>query len=72
MGEVWNEEQLEVTILTSRKVIMNKVTTLELVFEKVVFIQQCFVVHITNPIILGSNLLVIHFTVWDIGDCTTT
>ena len=29
-GEVWNEEQLEVTLPTSQKVIMNKVITLDL------------------------------------------
>ena len=72
MGEVQNEEQLEVMLLTGRKIIANKVTTLELITKNVSFTQQCFVLPITNPIILGSGLLDTHFAVLDIGDHTIT
>ena len=51
---------------------MNKVITLELVIENAIFTQQCFVLPITNPIILGSDFLDTHFAVLDIGDCTIT
>ena len=72
MGEVQNEEQLEVTLLTGRKVIMNKVIMLDIAIENAIFTQQCFVLPITNPIILGSNFLDTNFAVLDIGDCTIT
>ena len=72
MGEVQNEKQLEVTLLTGRKAITSKVITLNLVIENVVFTQQCFVLPITSPIILGSDFLDTHFAVLDIGDCTIT
>ena len=51
---------------------MNKVITLDLVIKNVIFIQQCFVLPITNPIVLGSDFLDIYFAVLDIGDCTIT
>ena len=51
---------------------MNKVITLDLVIDNVIFIQQCFVLPITNPIILGSNFLDIHFAVLDISNCIIT
>ena len=54
------------------KVITNKVITLHLVTENVVFTQQCFILPITNPIILGSDFLDTHFAVLDIGDYTIT
>ena len=47
---------------------MNKVITLDLVIENVIFTQQCFVLLITNLIILGSDFLDTHFTVLDIGN----
>ena len=72
MGEVQNEELLEATLPTSRKVTTNKVITLDLVRKYVNFIQKCFVRPITNPIILGSDFLDTHFAVLDIGDCTIT
>ena len=49
---------------------MSKVIMLDLVIENVIFTQQCFVLPSTNPIILGSDFLDIHFAVLDIGDCT--
>ena len=70
MGEVQNEERLEVTLLTRRKGIINKVIILDLVIDIVIFTQQCFVLPITNPSILGSDFLDIHFSVLDIGDST--
>ena len=60
------------TLLTSRKIITNKVIALELVIENIIFTKQCFVLSITNPIILGSNFLDIHFAVLDIGNHTIT
>ena len=72
MGKVQNKEQLEVTLPTGRKVITNKVITLDLIIDNVIFTQQCFVLPITNPIILGSNFLDTHFAVLDIGDHTIT
>ena len=60
MGEVQNEERLEVILLTIRKVITNKVVTLGLVINNVIFIQECFILPITNPIILGSDFLDIY------------
>ena len=51
---------------------MNKVITLDLEIENVVFTQQCFVLSITNPIILGSDFLDTHFAVLDINDHTIT
>ena len=39
MGEVYNEEWLEVMHPTSKKVIMNKVITLDLVIKNVIFTQ---------------------------------
>ena len=72
MGEVQNEEQLKVMLLTGRKVIANKVITLDLVINNVIFSQKCFVLPITNPIILGSVFWEKHFAVLHIGDCTIT
>ena len=72
MGDVPNEERLEVILPTSRKVITNKVIMLDLVIENVIFIQQCFFLPITNPIILGSDFFDTHFAVLDIGDRTIT
>ena len=57
-------------LLTGRKVIINKVITIDLVIENVIFTQQCLVLPITNPIILGSDFLDTHFAMLDIGDCT--
>ena len=37
-----------------------------------ILIQQCFVLSITNSIILGSNFLYTHFAVLDIGNQTIT
>ena len=72
MGEVQNEEWLEVTLPTGQKVIINKVITLDLVIDNVIFTQQCFFLPITNPIILGSDFLDAHFAALDIGDSTIT
>ena len=72
MREVQNEEQLEVMLPTGRKVIINTVITLGLAIDNVIFTQQCFVLPITNPIILGSDFLDTHFAVLDIGDCIIT
>ena len=72
MAKVQNEEQLERMLLTRRKVIMNKVITLYLVIDNVTFTQQCFVLPITNPIILGSGFMDTDFAVLDIGDHTIT
>ena len=55
-----------------RKVIINKVITLYLVFENVAFTQQWFVLPITNPIILGSDCLDTQFVVLDMGNYTIT
>ena len=41
---------------------------LDLIVENVIFTQQCFLLPITNPIILGSDFLDTHFPVLDIGD----
>ena len=57
MGEVQNAEWLEVTVPTGRKVIINKVISLDLVIKDLVFIQQCFFPPIMNPIILGTDFL---------------
>ena len=72
MREVQNIEHFEVTLLIGRKIITNKVITLDLVINNVIFIQQCFILPITNPIILGSDFLDICFAVLDIGDNTIT
>ena len=72
MGEVWNEEQLEVRLPTGRKAIMNNYITLNLVIDSVIFRQQCFFLLITNPIILGSDFLDTHLTVLDISDHAST
>ena len=45
---------------------------IDLVIENFIFIQQCFVLLITNPIILGSDFLDTHFAVFNIGDHTIT
>ena len=45
---------------------------LDLVIQNVIFTQQCFVLPITNPIILGSDFLDTHFAVLDIVDSTLT
>ena len=37
-----------------------------------IFTQQCFVLPITNPILLGSEFLDTHFAVLDISDHTIT
>ena len=71
-GEVQNKEQLEVTLPSGSKIIMNRVIILDLVIENVIFTQQCFVLPITNPIILGNAFLDTHFAVLDIGDYTIT
>ena len=49
-----------------RQVIMNEVITLVVVIENVMFKQQCFVLPITNPIVLGSDFMDTHFVVLDI------
>ena len=72
MGEVWNEEWLEIMLPTGRKVIMNKVITLDLIIENIIFTQHCFALPITNPIILGSDFLDTYFAMLDIGDHTIT
>ena len=59
-------------LLIRRKVITNKVITLDLVIDNIVFTHQCFVLPITNPIILGSDFLDTHFAVLDIGGCSIT
>ena len=51
-----------------RKLITNKVIILDLVIGNVAFIQQCFVLLIANPIVLGSHFLDTHFAVLDIGN----
>ena len=70
MGEVQNEKRLEVMHPTGKKKIMNKVITLDLLINNIIFTQQCSVLPITNLIILGSNFLHINFAVLNIGDCT--
>ena len=45
---------------------------LDLVIKNVIFTQQCFILPITNPIILGSDFLDTHFAVLDIRDSTIT
>ena len=72
MGELWNEERLEVMLLTGRKIISNKGITPDLVFKNFIFTLQCFVLPNTNPIILGSDFLDTLFSVLDIGDHTIT
>ena len=72
MGEVQNEDWLEVTLLTGRKITMNKIIALDLTINNIIFLQQYFVLPIMNPIILGSYFLDTHFTVLDISDCTIT
>ena len=72
MGEIKNEEWLEVTLTAVRKIITNKVITLDLVINNGIFTQQCFFQPITNPIILGSDFLDTYFAVLDINDCTIT
>ena len=51
---------------------MKKVFTLDLIIDSVFFTQQCFVLPITNPNILGSDSIDIHFAVLDICDHTIT
>ena len=63
---------LEGMLLTGPKVNANKVVTLNLVLNNAIFIQQCFVLPITNPIILGIDFLDTHFAVVNIGVCTIT
>ena len=65
-------EKLELPLLTSRKVTINKVITLDLVVKNVISLQQCFVFPINNPTILESDFLDIHFAVLDIGNYTIT
>ena len=72
MEEVQNEEWLEVMLPNSRKVITNKVITLDLVIDNVIFTQQCFVLPITNSNMLGNNFLDTHFAVLDISYHTIT
>ena len=45
---------------------------LDLVIQNVIFTQQCFVLPITNPMVLGSDFLDTRFAVLDIGDSTIT
>ena len=59
-------EHLEIKLLVGKKVIIYKAIIIHLVVKILVFPQQCFVLPITNPIILGSDFLDIHFTVLDI------
>ena len=54
------------------KAIVNKFFMLNLKIDNLILTKQCFVLPITNPIILGSDFLEIHFSVLDIGDCTIT
>ena len=63
MGEVRNKKQLEVALPTGKKVVTNKVIALDLVIYNVIFAQQCFVLTITNPIILGNDFLDTYFSV---------
>ena len=72
MGEVQNEEQLEVTLLAERKVITNKVVTLDLVIDNIIFTQQYLILPITKPITLGIDFLDAHFAVLDINYHTIT
>ena len=51
---------------------MTKVITLYLVIDNVIFTQHYFVLPITNPIILGTSFLDIHFAVLDICDSIIT
>ena len=57
---------------TGWKFIANKVITLNLVINNVIFTQQCFVLLVASPIIMGSDFLDTHFAVLDIGDDTIT
>ena len=59
-------ELLEITLLRGRKVTIRKVITLGLAIENAIFTQQCFVLPITNPIILGISFLDIYFAISDI------
>ena len=63
---------MELMLSTDRKVVINKVITLNLVIINVIFMQQCFVLPKTNPIILESDFLDIYFAVLDIINCTIT
>ena len=72
MGELQNAEWLEVMLPAGRKVITSKVITLDLIIDNTIFTQHSFVLPTTNPIILESDFLDIHFAVLDIGDCTIT
>ena len=72
MGEVKNKRWLEATLPTGGNVITNKVTTLVLLIDNVVFIQKCFVVPISNPILMGSGFLDTYFAVLDISNHTIT
>ena len=70
MREIQNIEQLEVTFPMGRKATTNKAIILDLVIKNMIFTQQCFVLPISNPVILESDFLDIHFAVLDIGDHT--
>ena len=72
MGEVQNVKHLEVMLPIRGKVIKNKVITLDLAINNVVFTQKCFVIIITNSIILGSDFLDTQFAVLDKGLCAIT
>ena len=65
-------EWLEVALLLGWKLIMNKVITLDIETQNIIFTHQCFVLSITNPIILESDFLDTYFAVLDIGDYTIT
>ena len=51
-----------------RKVIMNKAITFDLIIQNLIFIQQYFILLITKPITLRSNILDIYFVILGIGD----
>ena len=70
MGEVQNKERLESMLPIRRQVITNKDITLDLLIDNIIFTQQCFVLTITTPIILGSYFFDTHFAVLYIADCT--
>ena len=57
---------------SDRKVSYYKVVMLDLVVENIIFTQQCSLLLLTDPIILGSNILETHFAMPDIGDSTIT
>ena len=51
---------------------MNKVITLNLVIDNVIFTWQCFMLQITNAIILRSVFLNIYFAMLDVSDSIIT